>query len=171
MQSQSSYRNNDHFMHAHYTALQILQGACRMFSASEPTLYYHIQGPKTFRSPIYAYCNHCNTNQPAEKMTILCMLTILLGKYCRVHAKCSRPRAQHYTTISSGRNHSGLTFMHTVTTAIPINLPKKWQFYACSLYCLANIPGVTPNVLGLGPNIIPPHSMTENIWDSYLCIL
>jgi len=158
-------------MHAHYNARQTLQGSRRMFSASDPTLYSHIRWPNTFRTHIYAYCNHCNTNQPAEKMTILCMLTILLGKYCRGHAECSRPRTQHYTTISSGRNNSGLTFMHTVTTAIPINMPKKWPFYACSLYCLANIPGVTPNVLRLGPTTILPYSMTENILDSYLCIL
>jgi len=113
LQCQSTCRNNDHFMHAHYTARQILQGAHRMFSASEPTLYYHIRWPNTFRSHIYAYCIHCNTNQPAEKMTI----------------------------------------------------------YAYSLYCLANIPGVMPNGFCLGPNTILPYSMTENIPDSYLCIL
>jgi len=112
-------------MHAHYTARQILQGSRHMFSASEPTLYYHIQGPKSFRSPIYAYFNHCNASQPAGTMTILCMLTILLGKHCRGHAECSRPRTQHYIPIFDDRTHSGLTFMHTVTTAIPINLPKK----------------------------------------------
>ena len=38
-------------------------------------------------------------------------------------------------------------------------------------YGLANIAGVMPNVLGLGPNLILPYSMTENIPDSYLCIL
>ena len=96
-----------------------------MFSASGPTLYHHIWWPKPFRSLIYAYCNHCNASQPAGTMTILCMLTILLGKHCRGHAECFRPRTQHYTPILDDRTHSGLTVMHTVTTAIPINLPKK----------------------------------------------
>src|SRR5580693_10290890 len=100
-------------MHAHYTARQTLQVLCRMFSGSEPTLYYHIQWPNTLRRPFYAYCNHCSTNQPVGTMTIFYMLT----------------------------------------------------------YGLANIAGLMPNVLGLGPNLILPYSMTENIPDSYLCIL
>ena len=108
-----------------YTDWQILQGAHQMFSASGPTLYHHIWWPKPFQSLIYAYCNNSNASQPAGTMTILCMLTILLGKHCRGHAKCFRPRTQHYTPIFNDRTHSGLTFMHTVTTAIPINLPKK----------------------------------------------
>jgi len=118
-------RNNDHFMHAHYTAWQILQGSRRMFSASELTRYNHIQCPKTFRSPIYAYCNHCNASQPARTITILCILTILLGKHCRGHAECSRPRTQHYTSIFDDRKHSGLLFMHTVVNAITINLLEQ----------------------------------------------
>jgi len=158
-------------MHAHYTARQILQGARRMFSASGPTLYHHIWWPKPFRSLIYAYCNHCNASHPAGTMAILCMLTILLHKYCRGHTKCSRPRNWHYTTIFNDWKHSGVQFMHTVTTAMPVNLPEQWPFYACSLYCSANIAGVTPNVLGLGPSSILPHSMTEHIPESNLCIL
>jgi len=158
-------------MHAHYTAWQTFQGSRRMSSASDPTLYHHIQWPKTFGTHIYAYCSQCNHNQATGTMTIVCMLTILLGKYCRGHAEYSRPRAQHYTTIYSGRNHLGVWFMHTVTTAMPVNLPEQWPFYACSLYCLANIAGVTPNVLGLGPNTIHPYSMTEHILNSHLCIL
>ena len=128
MQSQFTCQNNDHFMHARYPAQQILQGSRRMFSASELTLSYHIQWPKTFRSPIYAYCNHCNASQPAGTISILYILTILLGKHCRGHAECSRPRTQQYTTIFDDRTHSGVTFMHTVSTAIQINLPKKWPF-------------------------------------------
>ena len=171
MQSQSTCPNKDYFIHGQYTALQTLQGSRHMFSASERTLYYHIKWPETFPSPIYPYCNHCTASQPAGTMTVLCMLTILLGKYCRGHAECSWPRTQNYTTIFDDRTHSGLTFMHTVTTAIPINLPKKWPFYACSLSCSANIAGVTPNVLGLGPNTIPPYLVAETIPDSHLCIL
>jgi hypothetical protein len=171
MKSQLTCWNNDHFMHARYPARQTLQGSRRVFSASERTRYDHIQWPKTFRSPIYAYCNHCNASQPAGTMTIVCMLTILLGKNCRGHTECSRPRTQHYTPIFDDRTHSGLTFMHTVTTAIPINLPKKWPFYACSLSCSANIAGGMPNVLGLGPNTIPPYPVAETILDSHLCIL
>ena len=127
--------------------------------------------PNTYRSHIYADCNHCNTNQPAEKMTILCILTILLGRHCRDHATCSRPRNWHYTTIFNERKHFGVQFMHTVTTAMPVNLPEQCPFNECSLYCSANIAGVTPNVLGLGPNTIPPYLMTEHIPDSHLCIL
>jgi len=153
-------------MHAHYTARQTLQGSCWMFSASDPTLCYHIQCPKTFRTHIYAYCNQCNHNSPAGTMTILCMLTILLGKYCRGHAECSRPRAQHYSTIFDHRTHSGDKFIHPVVNAITIKQPEEWPLYACSLYCSANIAGVTLNVLGLGHNTIPPHSVPENIPDS-----
>ena len=118
MQSQLTCRNNGHFMHAHYTARQILQGSRWMFSASELTLYYHIQWPKTFRSPIYAYCNHCNASQPAGAMTILCMLTILLGKHCRGHTECSRVRTELYTTTFNDRTHSGIKFMHTIVTGM-----------------------------------------------------
>jgi len=158
-------------MHAHYTARQILQGARRMFLASDPKLYHHIRWPNTFRSHIYAYCNLCHTNQPAEKMTMLCMLTILLGKHSRGHAECSQPRNHHYTTIFDDRKHSGLIFMHTVVNAITINLPEQWPFYACSLYCSANIAAVMLNVLGLGPNTIPPYFVAETIPESNLCIL
>jgi len=91
---------NDHFMHTRYIAWQTLQGSRHMFSASELTLYYHIQWAKTFWSPIYAYCNHCNASQPAGTMTILCMLTILLGKHCRGHAECSWPRTRDPTLYS-----------------------------------------------------------------------
>jgi hypothetical protein len=72
-------------------------------------------------------------------MAILCMLTILLHKYCRGHTKCSRPRNWHYTTILNDRKHSWVQFMHTVTTAMPVNLLEEWPFYAFSLYCSANI--------------------------------
>jgi len=171
MQSQLTCRNNDYFMHACYPARQILQWSHWMFSALELTLYYHIQWPKTFRSPIYPYCNHCNASQPAGTMTIVCMLTILLGKHCRGHSECSRPRNWHYTTIFNDRKHSGVTFMHTVTTAMPVNLPEQWPLYACSWFCLANIAGVTPNVLGLGTDTILPYSKTEHIPESHLCIL
>jgi len=129
------------------------------------------QQPKTIWSHIYAYCNHCNTNQPAEKMTILCMLTILLGKHCRGHAKCSELRNRHYTTIFGGRKHCGGNFMHTVTTAMPINLPKQWPLYTRSLYCLANIVGVTANVLGLRTDTILPYLRTKHIPESHLCRL
>src|SRR5580693_8776267 len=112
-------------MHAHYTARQTLQVLCRMFSGSQPTLYYHIQWPKTLRRPFYAYCNHCSTNQPVGTMTIFYMLTILFSKYCRGHAECSQPRSQPYTTIFDDRRHSGLLFMHTVVNAITINLPEQ----------------------------------------------
>jgi len=171
MQSQLTCRNNDHFMHARYPARQILQWSRWMFSASELTLYYHIQWPKTFRSPIYAYCNHCNASQPAGTMTIVCMLAILLGKYCRGHAECSRPRNQQYTTVFKDRTHSGVTFMHTVVNAITINLLEQGPFYACSLYCSANIAGVMLNVLSRGPNTIPPYLVAEIIPESNLCIL
>ena len=157
MQSQSTCRNNDHVMHAHYTARQILHGSCRMFSASAPTLYYHIQWPEPLRRQFYTYCNHCSTNQPAEKMTILYMLTILLSKYCRGHAECSRPRTQYYTTTLSGRKHSGVTFMHTIVNAITVYLPKDRLFYTWSVYCLADTAGVTPHVLGLGTDTILPY--------------
>ena len=158
-------------MHAHYTAWQTLQGSCQMFWASEPTLYYHIRWPKTLRRQFYAYCNHCNANQPAKTMTILYTLTILLSKYCRGHSKCSGPQTHHYTTIFDDRKHSGLIFMHTVINEITINLLEQWPFYACSLSCSANIAGVTPSVLGLGTDTIRPYSMTENIPESNLCIL
>jgi len=138
MQSQLTCRNNDHFMHAHYTAWQTLQGSRKMFWASEPTLYYHIGWQKTLLRQFYAYCNHCNANQPAKTMTILYTLTILLSKYCRGHSECSRPQNWHYTTIFEDQTHTRVTFMQTVTTAIPINRPKKWPFYAFSLYCLAD---------------------------------
>jgi len=141
-----------------------------MFSVSEPPLNYHIWGPNTYRSHIYADCNHCNTNQPAEKMTILCIRTILLGRHCRGHATCPRPRNWHYTTIFNEQKHFGFQFMHTVTTAMPVNLPEQWPFNECSLYCSANIARVTPNVLGLGPNTIPPYSMTEHIPESHLTV-
>ena len=171
MQSQLNSRENDHCMHAHYTARQTLQGSHWMFSVSDTTLYPHIQCLKTFRTHNYAYCNQCNHNSPARTMTILCMLGILLSKYCRGHAECSRPRNWHYPTIFNDRKHSGVQFMHTVTTAMPVNLLEQWPFYTCSLDCSAHIAGVTPNVLGLGPNTILPYSMTEDIPESHLCIL
>jgi hypothetical protein len=67
----------------------------------------------------------CKVYLDTGTMTIVCMLTILLGKYCRGHAECSRPRTQHYATTFSARKHSGLIFMHTVINAITINLPEQ----------------------------------------------
>jgi hypothetical protein len=116
MQSQLTCRNNDHCMHAHYTAWQTLQGLGRMFWAPEPTLDYHIQWPKTLWRQFYAYCNYCRTNQPAGAMTMFYMLTILLSKYCRSHTETS---AKPYSmgSTASAETSAGPHSMATTTYA------------------------------------------------------
>jgi len=53
------------------------------------------------------------------------MVSALLAKHCGGYAKGYQCQNQHYTTIFSDDEYSGVKFQHMIVNAITINLPKE----------------------------------------------